>query len=46
MPVRPRRDHADLVTVAALLGYASSATTQIYTQPGEADMIRAVDKLG
>jgi integrase len=34
------------VTVAALMGHASIATTQIYTQPGEADMIRAVEKLG
>ncbi len=47
MPLRPacREAGADLVTVAALMGHASIATTRIYTQPGEADMIRAVDKL-
>jgi len=41
-----REAGTDLVTVAALMGHASIATTQIYTQPGEADMIRAVDRLG
>jgi site-specific recombinase XerD len=41
-----RESGTDLVTVAALMGHASIATTQIYTQPGEADMIRAVEKLG
>jgi len=41
-----REAGTDLVTVAALMGHASIATTQIYTQPGEADMIRAVEKLG
>ena len=40
-----REAGTDLVTVAALMGHASIATTQIYTQPGEADMIRAVDRL-
>lgn len=41
-----RETGTDLVTVVALMGHASIATTQIYTQPGEAEMIRAVDKLG
>jgi len=41
-----REAGTDLVTVAALMGHASIATTQIYTQPGEADMIREVEKLG
>ena len=36
---------ADLVTVASLIGHASIATTQIYTQPGEADRIKAAEKL-
>lgn len=41
-----REAKADLVTVAALLGHESVATTAIYTQPGEADMVRAVEGLG
>lgn len=41
-----RESGVDLVTVAALMGHASIATTQICTQPGAADMIRAVDALG
>ncbi len=41
-----REAGTDLVTVAALMGHASIATTQIYAQPGEADMIQAVEKLG
>ncbi len=40
-----REAGTDLVTVAALMGHASIATTQIYTQPSEADMIREVEKL-
>jgi len=32
----------DLVTVAALLGHSSIATTQIYTQPSESDKAAAV----
>lgn len=40
-----REAGTDLVTVAALMGHASIATTQIYTQPGEADIIKAVEKL-
>ena len=37
---------ADLVTVAALMGHSSIATTAIYTQPGEADLALAVEGLG
>jgi|YNPBryantNP2012_1023418.scaffolds.fasta_scaffold13618_2 site-specific recombinase XerD len=40
-----RQANADLVTVAALLGHASIATTQIYTQPDEAEKARAVERL-
>lgn len=37
-----REAKADLVTVAALLGHSSVATTAIYTQPSEADLAQAV----
>jgi site-specific recombinase XerD len=36
---------ADVVTVAALLGHAKLETTMIYTQPGEADLEDAVERL-
>jgi site-specific recombinase XerD len=35
----------DLVTVARLLGHSSVATTQVYTQPSEAEVRAAVEKL-
>ena len=41
-----READADLVTVAALLGHSSVATTAIYTQPSEADLAEAVEGLG
>jgi integrase/recombinase XerC len=41
-----REAGADLVTVAALLGHESVATTALYTQPGEADLVKAVEELG
>ena len=41
-----REAKADLVTVAALLGHSSIATTAIYTRPSEADLERAVEGLG
>jgi site-specific recombinase XerD len=34
-----------LVTTASLTGHAGIATTQIYTQPGEADRIKAIERL-
>jgi len=40
-----REAEADLVTVAALLGHSSVATTAIYTQPSEADLVEAVGGL-
>jgi len=41
-----READADLVTVAALLGHSSVATTAIYTLPSEADLVEAVEGLG
>jgi site-specific recombinase XerD len=41
-----REAKADLVTVAALLGHASIATTAIYTRLSEAALERAVEGLG
>lgn len=41
-----REAKADLVTVAALIGHSSVATTAIYTQPSEADLVEAVAGLG
>jgi site-specific recombinase XerD len=40
-----RESKADLATVAALLGHSSVATTTIYTQPSEADLVEAVEGL-
>jgi len=40
-----READADLVTVAALLGHSNVGTTAIYTQPGEADLVEAVEGL-
>lgn len=40
-----REAKADLVTVSALMGHSSVATTAIYTQPSEDDLAEAVDKL-
>jgi len=37
-----REVKADLVTVAALMGHSSVATTAIYTRPSEADLAEAV----
>jgi integrase/recombinase XerC len=41
-----REAGADMVTVAALMGHSSVATTAIYTQPSEADLVEAVEGLG
>lgn len=40
-----RKAGVDLVTVAALLGHESVATTAIYTQPDEAALAQAVERL-
>ena len=41
----PLREAVDLVTVAALLGHESVATTAIDTQPDEADLVKVVEEL-
>ena len=41
-----REAKTDLVTVAALMGHSSVATTAIYTQPSEEDLVEAVARLG
>jgi site-specific recombinase XerD len=40
-----REAESDLMTVAALLGHRSVATTAIYTQSTEADLVEAVEGL-
>ncbi len=40
-----REAETNLVTVSALLGHASVATTEIYTQPSERDMTPAINGL-
>ena len=40
-----REAKTDLVTVSALLGHASVATTEIYTQPNERELTEAVNGL-
>jgi integrase/recombinase XerC len=40
-----REAETDLVTVSKLLGHASVATTEIYTQPSERDLAEAVNGL-
>ena len=40
-----READVDLVTVAALMGHSSVATTAIYTQPSEDDLVDAVENL-
>jgi integrase/recombinase XerD len=40
-----RKHKVDLVTTAALMGHENIATTAIYTQPNQQDMIDAVEKL-
>jgi site-specific recombinase XerC len=40
-----REAKSDLVTVAAFLGHSSVATTTIYTQPSETDLVEAVEGL-
>jgi integrase/recombinase XerC len=41
-----READVDLVTVSTLLGHSDVTTTAIYTQPNEADLTEAVERLG
>jgi integrase/recombinase XerC len=41
-----READVDLVTVSTLLGHSDVTTTAIYTQPNEADLAEAVERLG
>ena len=41
-----RETDTDLVTVSVLMGHSKVATTAIYTQPGEEELIKAVEGLG
>ncbi len=40
-----RKAGVEQVTVVALMGHISIATTQIYTELGEAEVMRVVEKL-
>jgi site-specific recombinase XerD len=40
-----READVDLVTVSKLLGHSDVTTTAIYTQPNEADLAEAVERL-
>ena len=41
-----READTDLVTVSVLMGHSKVTTTAIYTQPGEEELIKAVEGLG